>query len=360
MFDIHDLRLYNMLTITYFRRLHISNVKMSDIANAAGVSLATVGRVLHNNGYVSKENREKIETLIHEMGYVPNQMARGLKNSQSMLIGHMVVFNPNMLFAKISLAVNQAAAAQGFHVLTMTSYRGLNEEENQLNELIGRRVDGVIITSNGSIPSGLVERLVERNIPVVMVERTYDLPYVDRIQVDDLGGAKQAVEHILQKGHRNIGFVGMQLVHEVEKLRYQGYQAALKEAGIRLDPDAVCLMSDYSAADGDEAARHLMNLKVPPTAIFATSDLFACGILQYLYTIHKRVPEDVSIVGYDDTLSTMLTPQITSIGLDLDEIGADATALLIERMEDVKRPAQTLPIQTVLIDRHSVAAPQKV
>ncbi len=330
------------------------NVKMADIAQAAGVSLATVGRVLHKSGYVSPENREKIERLIQDLGYVPNKMAQGLKNRQSKLIGHLMVFNPNMLFAKISLAVNQAALEQGFHVLSMTGHRDLHEEEAQVNELLGHQVDGVIITSNGHIPRTLVQKLVELNIPVVMIERTYDLPHVDCIRVDDLSGAAEAVHHLIANGHQRIGFIGMQVFQEVEELRYQGYRQALQQAGLESADQYICFMPEYSVEAGYQAMETLFQLDQPPTAVFATSDLFACGVLQSLYQHGKRVPEDMSLVGYDDTLSTLLAPPVTSVGLSLEEIGENAIALLLQRMTAMDTPANVVTIKTVLIERQSV------
>ena len=331
-----------------------TNIKMSDIAKAAGVSLATVGRVLHKNGYVSEENREKIELLIQEYGYVPNKIAQGLKNRKSKLIGHLVIFNPNILFAKISLAVNKAALEQGFHVITMTGHRDLNEEELQINELIGFRVDGVIITSNVHIPQSLIKKLLDLNIPVVMIERTYDMPYVDCIKVDDQNGSFEAVRHIIEKGHKRIGFIGMNLFHEVEKLRYQGYCNALEHDGIELIEEYVRFMPEYSVDAGYAAAKELLELSTPPTAIFSTSDLFACGVMQFLHQQGKRVPADLSLVGYDDTLSTLLAPPITSVGLSLEKIGSQAIDLLLERSADIKASTRIMKINTVLIDRNSV------
>ncbi len=330
---------------------------MVDIAKAAGVSLATVGRVLHDHGYVSAENRKKIERLIKESGYVPNKIAQGLKSRQSKLIGHLVVFNPNMLFAKISLAVNTAALAKGLHVLTMTSHKGMNEDEALINELIGHRVDGVIVTSNVDISKTLIQKLVDRNIPVVMIERTLAVPRVDRIRVDDRGGATEAVRHILAQGHRRVGFIGMRQFHDVEKLRLQGYRDALGRAGITPDEACVHLMPEYSVAAGRQAMSSLLALAHPPTAVFATSDLLAGGAAQALYERGLRVPEDMSLVGYDDTLSALLAPPITSVALSLDDIGRQAIDLLQQRRQTPAAPAHTLTLKTVLIDRRSVGAP---
>ncbi len=333
------------------------NVKMSDIAKAAGVSHATVARVIHKNGYVSEENRQKIERLVAQMGYVPNKLAQGLKSSQSKLIGHLTLFHPNMLFAKISYAVTRSAATQGFQVLTATSHPSMGEEETLINEIIGRRVDGVIITSNVFVPEELILKLVGLNIPVVMIERTRDLPHVDRIQIDDLNGSFEAVRHLLNKGHRRIGFIGRQPtlpISDVEHLRFQGYLNALQWANIDVEDALIRQMEDYTVEAGYEATQSLLKLDQPPTAIFATSDLFACGELQYLYQSGKKVPEDVSLVGYDDTLSALLSPPISSVGLSHDKIGQHAIELLLKRMSKPEAPAQTIMIETVFIDRQSV------
>ena len=331
-----------------------SDIKMADIAKAAGVSLATVGRVLHKNGYVSKENREKIEGLIQEYGYVPNKIAQGLKNNKSKLIGHLVIFSPNMLFAKISLAVNKAALERGFHVITMSGHRDLNEEEAQINELIGYRVGGVIVTSNVHIPNTLIQKLVDLKIPVVLIERTYEMAHVDCIKIDDLAGSFDAVRHIINEGHERVGFIGMDLFHEVEKLRYQGYCDALNNAGIKQTEKYINFMPEYSVNAGYQATKKLLELDTPPTAIFSTSDLFVCGVLQYLHEKGKRVPQDLSLVGYDDTLSTLLAPPITSVALSLDDIGSQAFKLLLERSADFEAPSRTVKINTVLINRNSV------
>jgi DNA-binding LacI/PurR family transcriptional regulator len=333
------------------------NVKMSDIAKAAGVSHATVARVIHKNGYVSEENRIKIEQLIADLGYVPNRMAQGLKSAQSKLIGHLMLFSPNMLFAKISYAVNQSAIRQGFHVLTLTSHKHMHEEESLINELIGQRVDGVIVTSNPFVPQELILKLASLNIPVVMIERTRDLPYVDQVRVDDHNGSFDAVRHMIDKGHRRIGYIGRLPtlpVNDVEIHRFHGYIDALKSDHLDIEDALIHQMDEYSVEDGYRATETLMNLDNPPTAIFATSDVFVCGELQYLYQCGKKVPGDVSLVGYDDTLSALMAPPITSVGLSHEKIGEQALQLLMCRMADTKAPAQSVMINTVFIDRQSV------
>lgn len=332
----------------------MASVKMSDVAKAAGVSIATVGRVIHNNGYVAEEKRVQIENIIKQLGYVPNKMAQGLKSNQSKIIGHMTMFNTNMLFEQISAAVDAAAANNGYHVMTLTNHMGKNEEERQLEDLIGHKIDGVIFTSNLCISKDILSRLTGLRIPVVMVERAVEMPFVDRILVNDFEGSYHAVKHIIERGHSRIGFIGKQLTHEVEINRYEGYRKALSEARLKALEDNIRLTHEYSVKEGYKAIEEILKSQKPPTAIFMTSDIFACGVMQYLYEKGIRVPEEISLVGYDNTLATLLAPPITSVGLPFNLIGEYALEMLLSRMADMETPAQTIGIDTILIDRGTV------
>ena len=332
----------------------MENVKMVDIAKAANVSIATVGRVIHNNGYVAEDKRKEIEQIIKEMGYIPNKMAQALKYNHSKLFGHMTLFSPNMLFEQISAAVDKAALSHGYHVMTLAAHYNQGEEAKQIDELIAQRAEGIIITSNDLIEKELITKLVDNKIPVVMIERAIDMPYVDRILVDDIMGVYDPVKHILDKGHRRIGFIGRYPEHYVEIDRYQGYCKALSDYGIPILPEFIRLKPDYSIHSGYQAAKELMEEANPPTAIFTTSDIYACGVMQCLYEKNIRVPDDISIIGYDNTLSIMLAPAINSIGLPYQEIGDWAIRMLLERMENEKAPARTVTIKTRFIDRKTV------
>ncbi len=332
----------------------MANVKMIDIAKAANVSIATVGRVIHNNGYVAEDKRKEIEQIIKDMGYIPNKMAQALKYSHSKLLGHLTLFNQNMLYEQISVAVDKAALSHGYHVMTLASHYNQEEEAKQIDELIAQRVEGLIITSNAMINRELITKLVDNNIPIVMIERAIKMPYVDRILINDMEGVYGAVTHILEKGHRRIGFIGRYPEHEVEINRYNGYCKAICDYGIPVLPEFIQLKPDYLILYGYEATKALMEEVNPPTAIFTTSDIFACGVMQCLYEKNIRVPNDISIVGYDNTLATMLAPAINSVGLPYQEIGDWAIRLLLSRMENEKAPEQTVMINTRFIDRKTV------
>lgn len=358
----------------------MNQVTMSDVAKAAGVSLTTVGRVLHG-GYISQEKREKIERAIRELGYIPNKAASGLKSSKSHMIGHLMQFNPNQLYANIASGIERSAMARGYSVLALTMYSP-KEEEVMLQELLGRGVDGIVITSNTRIRRETVERLVRQEIPVAMVERTLGLPGIDSIMVNDRGGAFSAVEALCRKGRRRIGFVGPgDFGSQVEESRFDGYGQALRAGGLALKEEWVVRTKGYSCKDGYEAARRLFgagemegsghgslaavhdgpdNLKgmqddMPgiPDAVFCASDILAAGVLQYLYARGLRVPEDVSVTGYDDTLASYLSPKLSSVALDVEAMGEQVLEMLLSREPDPGREARTVYIDTVYVDRDS-------
>lgn len=336
------------------------NIKMSDVAKRAGVSIATVGRVLNNNGYVSAEKRTGIENAIQELGFVPNSLAQGLKKSESRIIGHLTMFSMNMQMERISREINQHAAKNGYHVLTVAGHSGRDDGERFIQELIGRRVDGVIITSNQQIRAEHIRRLTDLGIPVVMIERTMELPHVDRIVVDDRAGAFDAVTHMIRKGHRDIGFIGCGWSHTVEMDRRQGFADALREADIRERIEWIQLRPDYSVEDGYEAAREMFEGKSRPTAVFATSDILAGGLMQRLYDLNLRVPDDVSVIGYDNTIATLLSPPISSMGLPHEQIGEEAMTLLMKRMENKELPTWTMTVTPSLKDRQTVRVLERV
>ena len=337
----------------------MANYTMKDIARMSGVSVATVSRAINNNGYVSEDNRKKIEAILEETGFVPNRIAAGLKRHESMLIGHLTVFNSNMQYEKISASINGSAISKGYHVITMTSHGDIHEERSMIDQMIGQQVDGVIITSNHNIPKKLIEKLVKAQIPVVMIERTMTLPCVDCIVVDDYQGAYEAVDHLIKKGHDRIGYIGVEPLKAVEQRRYKGYLGALEVYKIDQDESIQYFCEAYTASNGRLGAKQLLEAKNPPTAIFATSDLLASGVLQYCYQNKITIPEQLSLIGYDDTLSVLLAPNVSSMALPEDNIGEEAIQLIMKRIENRDNTSKEVLIRPYLVERETVTAPKQ-
>ena len=332
----------------------MANIKMTDVAAAAGVSIATVGRVLHKNGYVSEEARVRVEKAVMELGYVPNRMARALKQQKGGVIGSLVVFNRNTLYQKINSSIIDAAERHGYKLLTIEGRQDVREEEDLVDQFIGMQVEGLVVTSNRFVPPMLFDRLHRLKIPVVMVERTQDHRYVDNLAVRDTQGAYLPVAQMIRKGHRRIGLIAVEREDNVEWERFAGYIRALEEAGIQRDDDLIHLYPQYTIESGDEGMEKLLALKEPPTAVFCTADTLAAEAMQLLHSKSLHVPGDMSIAGYDNVLATELSPPINSVDLALEDIGETVLRLLKRRMKDSEAEPVTESIDTIYVDRGTV------
>lgn len=335
----------------------MGNATMHDVAKLAGVSLATVGRVLHKNGYVSQENREKVEAAVKALGYIPNSAAQLLKNSCSRMLGHILHFSPNLLFGQIGRGVDRAAAERGYSVLSFTKYGSPGEDQRIVTEFISRRVEGVLITSLQEFDQGLLDKLLDAGIPTVRIERAP--PGADRVMVDDFQGAYQGARSLVEAGHKHIAFIGVGGDSRVERLRLLGYRKALEEGGISPSPQLERLVADYTPREGYRAMEALWR-HARPTAVFAGADTLASGALQYLYQVGARVPEDLSLLGYDNTLATLLAPPLDSVGIQAEAMGRAAVDLLLQRKQRPLapgEPGEEILVPAELVTRGTVAPP---
>lgn len=327
---------------------------MVDIAKAANTSVATVGRVIHNNGYVSADVRERIEKAIAELGYVPNQSARALKSNRSGIIGILAVQNPNGLYYRIIDSILSAAHRHGYECVTMELPRRSRDAGRIVQSFIGLHVDGLVTVSTRTVSPELFTLLQRAGIPVVAVERGYFDQPIDNLVVEDFEACRNAVSRIAAMGHRRIGIIAVEPHADVERQRLAGYKQAIADRSHIVDDSLICLTKGYNPEHGRAAAEQLLSLNDPPTAIFTTADTLAAGVLQALYARGLRVPEDVSLVGYDDVLSQSLSPRLDSVGLLLEDTGAQVIDLLTKRMADPARPPEIRPIRTAYMDRGSV------
>ena len=338
----------------------MANATMHDVAKLAGVSLATVGRVLHQNGYVSRENREKVEAAVRQLGYIPNSAAQALKRSSSGMLGHILRFSPNLLFGQIRQGVDRAAAQRGYSVLSFTKYESPGEDQRIVTEFISRRVEGVIITSILNFDPALVQKLLDAGIPTVRIERAPE--HADRVLVDDLQGAREGAAALVGAGHRAIAFIGLGGPAQVERLRLAGYRKALEEGGLASCPPMEQLVENYSPQEGYRAMKALWE-GPRPTAVFAAADSLASGALQFLYQEGVRVPQDVSFMGYDNTLATLLAPPLDSVGIQADSLGEAAVELLLRRKQrplGPGEPGEEILVPTRLVSRGTVAPPSQL
>ena len=328
----------------------MNNVTLQDVAQAAGVSLATVSRALHG-GYVSAEKRRRIEEAVRTLRYIPNQSAAALKRNRSRTIGHLMHFHDNLLASRVNAGLARAAHERGYSLFSVTSNGGGEDSRRMAEELISRRMDGMVVTSCRDLPAETTAHLADVGIPTVLIERWAPGAMGDRIRIDDVAGARCAVAQRLAAGRKRVAFIGCgDFSQEVERQRLWGYREALESAGVPEEIRLIRLTEDYTPEEGRRAMEALLE-SGGCDAVFCASDLLAAGVLQSLYRRSIRVPDQIAVTGYDNTVSAMLSPQISSVALDCDEIGRQAMALLLRRMEDPALEEKEITILPTLIAR---------
>lgn len=326
-----------------------------DVARHAGVSIATVSHVINHTRPVSDELKQRVQEAMTTLGYQRNPMARALRSKQSLTIGVIVPDNTNPFFTEITRGIEDISLQNEYSVITCDSRGDLSREAMHTRNLRGKQVDGIIFVAAGGGETH-IQQLVDREVPVVMVERDpYDLR-VDAVMISNMRGAELATQHLLDLGHRRIACItGPQRV-TLRSERLQGFRDRLAAAGIAL-PDAYVVDGNFASDIGYLVARDLLALPERPTAIFAFNDLMAMGVLLAAQEAGLRVPEDLSVVGFDDIfLAAYTVPPLTTIRLPVHEMGQMAMEMLLNRIENRDAPLARKTLEIDLIVRKSTAA----
>ncbi len=331
-------------------------VTIRDVAARAGVSPNTVSRVLNGKTDVSQATRARIQAIIDELGYRPNNLARSLLRRQSRTLGHVVTDCTNPNTAQQIRAVQTVAVASGFSIVLFDTNERVDQQTAALHLLEEQVVDGVILTPARSRDDGL-RRFVARGNRLVLLNRDVEGLPVDRVLVDNRMGAYAATRHLIDLGHRRIGYVTAR--HDISTVweRLAGYRAALEEVGMAYDPRLVCRVAiDPEAAA--KATERLLDRRPRPSALFAYNDLMAVGVLAALDRAGLPAPAGISLVGYDDILyAAFLRVPLTTVAQPTREVGETAARLLIARLQGDESPPRRVVLPPRLIVRASSAAP---
>lgn len=332
----------------------MGTIRIKDVAKRAGVSVATITRVINNSGYVSAATREKAERAIRELGYIPNHMASALKSRNTGIIGTVLPSMENPFFTDVNVALDRQAVNIGYHTLTMTTDSDERHAVEAIHEMMGRMVEGIFLVGDIQAPERVIQEVIDKKIPLVMIERPMDFPNADKVLINAYDGSAMAARVLLGHGHRRIGYVGVVLRHSVESSRYEGFAQTLAAGGVQLSETDTIFVRDYEAKYGYQAMKALAKRRGLPTAVFFASDMLACGALQYLYAHHLRVPDDISIIGYDNTVSALSSPAISSIALPVEDIAKTAMVLFRERKDEERMVGKSVEISTYYVDRNTV------
>ena len=337
----------------------MSVVRIKDVAAHAGVSVATITRVINETGYVSAATREKVQQSIKELGYIPNRMASALKNNSTRIIRNLVpAIDINPFFTSVGASISHYAQEHDYRILTIATQGNARVETSLINDLIGRMVEGIIFTGDMLSKPENIQAVLNKGIPIIMIERPLDVYGVDKVLINDLEGSSLAARRFLASGHRRVGFIGVDRPNRVDINRYEGFRMTMARNGVVLRPRDHFRVEDYKAPLGYHAMKTLIGRYSHradiPGAFFFASDILACGALQYLYEIGLRVPDDISVIGYDNTLSAMTAPPLSSIAFPIEEIGKTVMRLFLERREGGRTYAQSVELCPFFADRGSV------
>ncbi|PTX55195.1 LacI family transcriptional regulator [Melghirimyces profundicolus] len=328
-------------------------ITIYDVAREAGVSMATVSRVVNGNPNVKPVTRKKVLDAIERMGYRPNAVARGLASKKTTTVGVVIPDISYAFFAELTRGIEDIAKMYHYNIILCNSDLK-KEKELQLTEaLLEKQVDGLLFLG-GKVTDEHREIFNGTDVPVVLAatrdEAKNARPFVT---IDQVKAAKEATDVLIREGHERIGFLGGPLTDPlIGYPRYQGYREALEENGMSLDEDRVRL-GNYRYHSGYDAARELLESEQAPTAIFAVNDEMAVGAIHAVQDLGKRVPEDVSIIGFDNIpLASQVRPLLSTVAVPMYDIGAVAMRLLTKYMneETIEEDQVVLPYRLELRD----------
>jgi len=324
-----------------------------DVAARAGVSKSLVSLVLRGSNSVSDERRRLVLEAAAELGYRPNAVARSLVRRRTNLFGIVLSDLHNPFFAEVIDGVQEAAGNEGYRTIISTIDRRALAEQRALDTLLELRVDGLILAS----PMFGVQSIdaASRELPMVLVARKSDVPHVDSVTNDDPTGARLVVDHLVALGHRRIAHIdGGRGAGAAE--RREGYEHAMRERGLG---DVVRVVpGSYTEEGGYHGVESLLAAGPLPTAIFVANDLAALGALGILAERGIRVPQDVSIVGYDNTaLAAVRHINLTTVDQPRPDMGRKAVELLLERLASRRETARSVLVPPTLVVRGTTAPP---
>ncbi len=334
-------------------------VTISDVSKRAGVSRSTVSRVIARNGYVSEAKRRAIESAISELGYRPNTLAQALRSNRSNMLGAVVVDIGTPYFANMIYGMQRASRAAGKSLLVTSGYADIDEEARAVMELVDRSCDGIVLYLERPMRADVVEILRQARMPVVSIGRNHYPHSRGRVRFDNFGGARQAMNHLLEQGHRKIVHLSGQADFGDTMARIEGIVAALADHGLRPD-DIHIVNGEFSQEFGYSATTDLIRSGRDFTAIFAGDDDMGAGVMLALRENGRRVPEDVSVIGFDDAFHARhLWPPLTTMKQPMDTMGEAAASVLLQLLAEPKSgPLETI-IDTHLVARASVGTPPR-
>jgi LacI family transcriptional regulator len=332
-------------------------VTLNDIAKKAGISISTVSRVLnkHSSKYrISRETERRVQTAARELNYRPNQLARGLRLRKTHTVGLMVPDISNPFFAYIIRSIQGKAHDAGYSLVVCDTNEDLDLEVEHTKLLYSKGVDGLIVMPVGRDYHHL-EEVIKNGVPLVVMDRVFDDLKADSVFVDNHRGALEAVDYLTKNGHTRIGIIQGLPGTFTATNRLRGYKEALERSGIEID-ERLIVGRDFRSDNGYTETKLLLRIEKPPTALFTTSDLITLGALRAIDEERLSIPEDISVVGFDDIEGVQYFQcPITTVAQPREAMGDIAVKLLLDQIKSSRRnEPRKIVLQPRLIIRESV------
>jgi LacI family transcriptional regulator len=324
-------------------------VTIQDVANAAGVSVSTVSRVLNGKVDVASETQKHVRSVIDELGYTTNLAARSMRSFKKNLVGLIMPDIAYPFAFEVMRGVNQAIAESEFDLLLYTTgdvrKSGRASHEQKFVSLLNNSI------TDGAIVVAPVTGEFSSDAPIVSIDPLMSNPHYPSVHATNYKGATDAMNYLLGLGHTRIGFISGRAELESSTRRLKGYRDALEKAGISIDEKLIA-SGDYTTESGIKCTRELLSLDEPPTAIFASNDQSAMGVYQVAQELDLRIPDDLSVIGFDNIMESKYL-KLTTVDQFIYEMGFVATQMLIKLINGEELDSQTYKMQTQLVIRES-------
>ena len=336
------------------------SVTIKDVAKAANVAPSTVSRVIADSPRISEKTKRKVRQVMKELGYHPNFIARSLASQSTNVIGIVFPASGNMAFQNPFYSEVLRGISEGVHQkhygIQLTT--GATEDEiyeDVVRMVQGRRVDGVIMLYS-KINDKVIRYLREKEFPFVVIGKPYDDPeQITHIDNDNITAAKEATKHLLNLGHRRIGFIGGGKDLMVTVTRLEGYKKALEEYNIPIREDYI-IHEEFLLSGGKHGVLEIMSAKEPPTALVVADDIMAMGVLRTLHLMGYDIPNSISVISFNNTLfSELSSPPLTTVDINILHLGIEAVKNLLAIIENPKEPTKRVIIPHKIIVRSSCA-----
>ncbi len=330
------------------------NYTISDIAKICGVSKATVSRVINNKSEgVGADTKERILETIKELNYRPNVLARSIAGVESKMIGVVVPDITNPYFPQLVRGIDDYLSDLGYTIFLCNSDNDSEKEKRHLYSFVDKRVDGIILAT-GMDNMEILDIIKQYNIPIVCVDRVLNTSNIDAsVSVNNINGAMSATLYLMDKGNQKIAFLGgkKEVVNTIE--RKKGYEKAFKLRNQPID-EHLMLFGDFTIDSGMEMAKKLMNYTEDIDALFVGGDVIAIGVIKYLKSIGKRIPEDIEIIGFDGIeLGQVFDPNLSTVSQPIYEMATQISKMLIHRIEGTLGSMRHIVIEPELVLRET-------